>query len=349
MHSTSRLGLFVRKASLLKSRRGSLASYHNSTARKQQETPPPPPPPSSSNQTNQKSSTQQQEGPGKDDNKGEDSSVKQFIKYFVVGAVAAIGVRNYLLPYLEDEAFNKTKKVKSGEGEEKDELAEIQARITDRVYMDIQFPSPSSSDSSTTTTSLPPPERIVIGLYGDVCPLTTNNFKTLSQANPFQLTPPNTPTNSSSSTTPAYKNCLIHRIIPNFMLQSGDYTQGDGTGGRSIFSTPSFPDESFALKHTGFGVLSMANRGRDTNSSQFFICFQATPWLNGRHVVFGQVLHGITTLRKIEDFGSRSGTPLKEIRIVDCGLLPPLEETLTMNNPQEELDEMGHNAKRIMK
>ncbi|KAJ8611399.1 hypothetical protein CTAYLR_006497 [Chrysophaeum taylorii] len=104
------------------------------------------------------------------------------------------------------------------------------------------------------------------------------------------------------------------------MVQSGDFTRGDGAGGTSIYGGK-FDDESFEHRHTAAGVLSMANSGPNTNTSQFFITFKSTPWLDGKHVVFGHVVDGLDVLRKIEAAGTRSGRPKAEVLIVDCGCL----------------------------
>lgn len=254
--------------------------------------------------------------------------VGKAIRTFVAAAVLGFAITNEPWKWLETQKDSSDAKPKEAEPD----LAEIQSIITDRVYLDIQFPNQSQ------------PERLIIALYGKDCPKTVENFKAL--CNGYSSPSPSA---SSASQPWTYKGCKIHRIIPGFMLQSGDFTKGNGTGGRSIFETPMFADESFKLQHKGLGIVSMANRGPNTNSSQFFICFEATPWLDHHHVVFGQVVSGIATLQKIEGYGSRSGSVAEDLRIVDCGSLPPLEETLAMNNSSEELDEMGHSHTRIMK
>lgn len=120
----------------------------------------------------------------------------------------------------------------------------------------------------------------------------------------------------------SYKKCNVHRVIPGFVIQTGDFTNGDGSGGTSIYGRY-FEDETFEIKHTKPGLLSMANAGPNTNGSQFFITLDTTPWLDGKHVVFGQVISGMDVARKIESYGTtddQGGKPRETIKIVNCGL-----------------------------
>ena len=115
-----------------------------------------------------------------------------------------------------------------------------------------------------------------------------------------------------------YKDTTFHRIIPHFMAQGGDFSAGDGTGGESIYGLW-FEDENFILKHSKPFMVSMANSGPNTNGSQFFITFEATPWLDGHHVVFGEVIDGFKVVRELEKIGSANGKPLKRAVIKTCG------------------------------
>merc|ERR1712121_348680 len=141
-------------------------------------------------------------------------------------------------------------------------------------------------------------------LRDDVDPKTAENFKQLCQKPKGE----------------GFKESAFHRVIPGFMCQGGDFTRHNGTGGRSIYGEK-FADENFQLKHTGPGILSMANAGPNTNGSQFFLCTVKTEWLDGKHVVFGSVVDGMDVVKKIEAFGSQSGKTSAKVMIKASGQL----------------------------
>ncbi len=171
--------------------------------------------------------------------------------------------------------------------------------------------------------------KIIIQLFDDEVPKTCKNFRTLCCKNIL-----------NNGSKPSYVGSKFHRVIPKFMIQGGDITKGDGTGGYSIYGE-NFADESFELKHNQPGLLSMANAGPNTNNSQFFITTEATPWLDDKHVVFGIVLQGFDIVRKIENIerNTENDCPLVPCRIIDSGLMSKDEYDSIYNVDEDDENE----------
>ena len=171
-------------------------------------------------------------------------------------------------------------------------------KVTNKVFFDIEIDGEKAG-------------RIVFGLFGETVPKTAENFRALCTGEKGV---------GNAGKALHFKNSVFHRIIPGFMAQGGDFTNGDGRGGESIYGAR-FNDENFKLKHTKPHLLSMANAGPNTNGSQFFITFKETPWLDGRHVVFGEVIEGQDIVNELEKIGTGSGSTKKKAVIVDSGEL----------------------------
>ncbi|MEV4430762.1 peptidylprolyl isomerase [Streptomyces sp. R-07] len=163
--------------------------------------------------------------------------------------------------------------------------------MSDNVYFEININGESAG-------------RITFKLFDDVVPKTAKNFRELC----------------TGEHGFGYAGSPFHRVIPQFMLQGGDFTRGNGTGGKSIYGEK-FADENFTLKHDRPYLLSMANAGKNTNGSQFFITTIVTDWLDGKHVVFGEVVEGQDLVKKIEGLGSQSGATKAKIEIAESGIV----------------------------
>merc|ERR1712226_1615528 len=175
-------------------------------------------------------------------------------------------------------------------------MGQVEAMANPKVFFDMTLDGAAAG-------------RIVMELRADVCPKTAENFRCLCTGEK----------GTGKSGKPLhFKGSAFHRVITQFMCQGGDFTAGNGTGGESIYGAK-FADENFQLKHTGPGILSMANAGPGTNGSQFFLCTVKTEWLDGKHVVFGNVSKGMDVVKKIEAVGSQSGKTSQPVVIADCG------------------------------
>jgi peptidylprolyl isomerase len=203
-------------------------------------------------------------------------------KYYAIAATAIIFSLSWL---------NKTTTPKSNNVEKQ----RTQGQKNMKVYFDIEIDNNKEG-------------RIVMELFSDV-PKTSENFRSLCTGEKGQ---------GHSGKSLHFKGSVFHRIIPNFMIQGGDFTNGNGTGGESIYGNK-FDDENFTHKHSEPGLLSMANSGPNTNGSQFFITTVKTPWLDNRHVVFGKIIEGMDIVKKIESYGEDSGTPKGKVIISDSG------------------------------
>jgi len=170
--------------------------------------------------------------------------------------------------------------------------------ITSKVFFDVEIEGGGGG-------------RIVLGLFGDTVPKTVENFRALCTGEKGM---------GKKGKPLHYKGSGFHRVIPNFMLQGGDFTDGNGRGGESIYGEK-FADENFDLKHEAPFYLSMANAGPNTNGSQFFITTVKTAWLDGKHVVFGKVIEGEDVVKRVENVGSNSGSTTKKVVIADSGEL----------------------------
>ena len=178
------------------------------------------------------------------------------------------------------------------------------AAVSSKVFLDLEVDGEAAG-------------RVVLGLFGDVVPKTAENFRVLTAGG---ATDGDGDGDGDEEVAGKLAGSTFHRIIPGFMLQGGDFTKGDGTGGKSIYGEK-FADENFSLVHSAPGILSMANSGPDSNGSQFFITTAATPWLDGKHVVFGRVLEGMDVVEKIEALGSESGEVSGTVAVAACGEL----------------------------
>lgn len=195
-------------------------------------------------------------------------------------------------------------------GKEEELFQKLEAKYANDPYL------PATGSGPQCFMEFSTGDRIVFELFRDKAPFTTENFRSLC----------------AGDRGASYRNCIVHRIVPHFCIQAGDYTKGDGTGGRSIFTQSSpanpktdmwgnFEDETPFLRHDSAGLLSMANNGRNRNSSQFFITLKPLAHLNGKHVVFGRVLQGMDVVEKLSRLETNATTqrPVELLQIVDCG------------------------------
>ncbi|KAK9282757.1 hypothetical protein L1049_010978 [Liquidambar formosana] len=227
------------------------------------------------------------------------ASTTRLLSITVMWILVLFGTLAIIQNLLSDDGGSIEPKVNDTELREESKSEDDLEAVTHKVFFDVEIGGK-------------PTGRIVVGLFGKTVPKTIENFRALCTGEKGI---------GSSGKPLHYKGSAFHRIIPSFMIQGGDFTLGDGRGGESIYGEK-FTDENFKLKHTGPGVLSMANAGPDSNGSQFFITTVVTGWLDGRHVVFGKVLSGMDVVYKIEGQGRQSGVPKSKVVISDSGELP---------------------------
>merc|ERR1711912_145010 len=180
-------------------------------------------------------------------------------------------------------------------------ISRVSSRTYRSYYLTTNMPVTCYFDM---TVGGKPAGRIVFKMYDDVVPKTVENFRALC----------------TGEKGFGYKGSPFHRVIPGFMCQGGDFTNRNGTGGKSIYGAK-FADENFKMQHTKPGLLSMANCGPNTNGRQFFVTTSVTQWLDGKHVVFGEVVEGMDVVRAIEKVGSQSGATRQKVIVADCGQL----------------------------
>ncbi|KAL5004805.1 hypothetical protein ScPMuIL_018261 [Solemya velum] len=200
----------------------------------------------------------------------------------------------------------------TGQGKGKGGAASSNYTVTEEVWMDVEikdFDGPGDDYRG----------RLVIGVFGETCPMTTMNFINIAKG--FR----------TGKRFLTYKNSKFHRVIPDFLVQGGDNEVGDGSGGLSIFGG-TFVDENFKMSHTSAGIVSMANHGKDTNGSQFFLLLSRARWLDGKHVAFGKLVKGYDVLKTIGEVQMVRDTtePKKTIKVVDSGV-NNLEKSYTLS------------------
>ncbi|XP_072037738.1 peptidyl-prolyl cis-trans isomerase B-like [Amphiura filiformis] len=220
-------------------------------------------------------------------------------------ALAELGAAQYpAMPFTR-----RGKKRKSKSDNRSDQDKENDFLVTKKVFFDMAIDDE-------------PIGRIVIGLFGEACPVTVQNFAALARGN-FR--------NDKALT---YNNTIVHRIVQDFVIQMGDVVENDGTGGRSIYGQY-FADENFYLSHWGPGWVAMANAGPDSNNSQFIILLTTARWLDGKHVVFGKVVEGMDVVEEIAEVETDDfAFPTVPVEIVNCGVMS-VKEPYLLENPEE--------------